>query len=124
MVAASVRGGPWGHTLLEEGVQPGRVPGSSQQESSPLGKSLWENLEWRKAVSACLWGIWGWAWGLRRTLLGETGTTSALSLGGDPFGEPGISGGLGAKGWHLGSPSHPNSTKSDELPQEGVRGGP
>lgn len=49
-----------------------RVPGSNQQGSSPLGKSLWENLEWRKAVRACLWGVWGWARGLGRTLLGET----------------------------------------------------
>lgn len=122
MVAACLRGSV-GRTLLQERVQPVRVSGSSQRGSSPLGKSLWENPEWRKAVSACLCGVWGWAWGLGRTLLGETGKTSALSLGGDPFGEPEISGGLSAKGWNL-RPPPPNSTKSDGLPLEGVRGGP
>ena len=79
-------------------------------------KSLWENLEWRKAVSACLWGVWEWGQGLGRALRGNgtlqrcPGTDMPLrSLG---WGAGG--GGLGAKGWNLGSP---NSRKPHALPK-------
>lgn len=88
-------------------------------------KSLWENLEWRKAVSACLWGVWEWGQSLGRALRGNgtlqrcPGTDMPLrSLG---WGAGGIS---ARRGGTWGPPTPGNPTRSLRGRQGRPRWGP
>ena len=66
-------------------------------------ESLRENQEWRKTVSACLWGVRDGV-GAGVDPSGEIREKSALFWGGDPFGDLGIHGGPWREVTELGAP--------------------